>query len=45
MNGPRAQRIPLDRLPHYDHIFDYVNGHYVELDNARCLSKACNFTC
>jgi hypothetical protein len=34
MNGPQGQRIPLDRLPHYDHIFDYENGHYVELDNA-----------
>lgn len=33
LNGPQAQRIPLDRLPHYDHIFDYVDGHYVELDN------------
>jgi hypothetical protein len=33
LNGPELQRIPLDRLPHYDHIFDYVNGHYVELDN------------
>ena len=34
LNGPPPQRIPLDRLPHYDHIFDYENGHYVELDNA-----------
>jgi hypothetical protein len=34
MNGPEAQRIPLNRLPHYDHIFDYVDGHYIELDNA-----------
>ena len=33
LNGPEGQRIPLDRLPHYDHIFDYVDGHYVELDN------------
>ena len=33
INGPQAQRIPLIKLPHYDHIFDYVNGHYVELDN------------
>ena len=34
LNGPEAQRIPLNRLPHYDHVFDYDNGHYVELDNA-----------
>jgi hypothetical protein len=34
LNGPQGQRIPLDRLPHYDHIFDYEKGHYVELDNA-----------
>ena len=33
LNGPQRQRIPLDRLPHYDHIFDYEKGHYVELDN------------
>ncbi len=33
LNGPQAQRIPLDRLPHYDHIFDYAEGHYVELEN------------
>jgi hypothetical protein len=33
LNGPQAQRIPIDRLPHYDHIFDYEKGHYVELDN------------
>jgi hypothetical protein len=33
LNGPPAQRIPLNRLPHYDHIFDYVDGHYSELDN------------
>jgi hypothetical protein len=33
LNGPQRQRIPLERLPHYDHIFDYENGHYVELDN------------
>jgi hypothetical protein len=37
MNGPLEQRIPLNKLPHYDHIFDYVNGHYVELDNADTL--------
>jgi hypothetical protein len=34
LNGPKEQRIPLDRLPHYDHIFDFEDGHYVELDNA-----------
>lgn len=34
LNGPEGQRIPLNRLPHYDHIFDYVDGHYIELDNA-----------
>ena len=34
MNGPEGQRIPLNRLPHYDHIFDYVDGHYIELDNS-----------
>ncbi len=34
LNGPPPQRIPLNRLPHYDHIFDYENGHYVELDNS-----------
>jgi hypothetical protein len=34
MNGPEGQRIPLNRLPHYDHIFDYLDGHYIELDNA-----------
>jgi hypothetical protein len=33
LNGPQGQRIPLNRLPHYDHIFDYVDGHYMELDN------------
>jgi hypothetical protein len=34
INGPEGQRIPLNRLPHYDHIFDYVDGRYLELDNA-----------
>jgi hypothetical protein len=34
LNGPPAQRIPLNKLPRYDHIFDYVDGHYVELDNS-----------
>jgi hypothetical protein len=33
LNGPKEQRIALDRLPHYDHIFDFVEGHYIELDN------------
>lgn len=33
LNGPPAQRIPLNRLPRYDHIFDYLDGHYIELDN------------
>ncbi len=33
LNGPVGQRIPLNRLPHYDHIFDLVDGHYIELDN------------
>jgi hypothetical protein len=34
INGPVAQRIPLTKLPHYDHIFDYIDGHYIELDNS-----------
>jgi hypothetical protein len=34
LNGPEAQRIPLDRLGHYDHIFTFEDGHYVELDNS-----------
>jgi hypothetical protein len=34
LNGPPEQRIAIDRLPHYDHVFDYQQGHYVELDNA-----------
>jgi hypothetical protein len=34
LNGPPEQRIALDRLPQYDHIFDFEDGHYVELDNA-----------
>ena len=33
LDGPVEQRIPLDRLGHYDHVFDYEDGHYVELDN------------
>lgn len=39
MNGPPAQRVPLDRLPHYDHIFDYDGGHYVELENGDTLQS------
>jgi len=34
LNGPPEQRIPLERLGHYDHIFTFEDGHYVELDNA-----------
>ena len=45
LNGPQAQRIPLDKLPHYDHIFDYVDGHYVELDNTRRDPERANCTC
>jgi hypothetical protein len=37
MNGPLEQRIPLNKLPHYDYIFDYVDGHYIELDNSDTL--------
>jgi hypothetical protein len=33
LNGPPEQRIPLARLGHYDHIFTFEDGHYVELDN------------
>jgi hypothetical protein len=33
LNGPAPQRIPLDRLGHYDHIFTYEGDRYVELDN------------
>jgi hypothetical protein len=32
-NGPSEQRVPLERLGHYDHIFTFQDGHYVELDN------------
>jgi hypothetical protein len=39
LNGPPEQRIALDRLPHYDHIFDFENGHYVELDNADAVQS------
>jgi hypothetical protein len=34
LNGPEAQRIPPEQLGHYDHIFTFEDGHYVELDNA-----------
>ncbi len=34
LNGPPEQRIPLERLDHYDHIFTFEDGHYIELDNA-----------
>jgi hypothetical protein len=33
LNGPPEQRIPLEHLGHYDHIFTFEDGHYVELDN------------
>ncbi len=33
MNGPDSQRIPLERLGHYDHIFTWDGFHYLELDN------------
>jgi hypothetical protein len=39
LNGPPAQRIALDQLPHYDHIFTFEGGHYVELDNADALQS------
>jgi hypothetical protein len=34
LNGPQEQRIPMERLGHYDHIFTFEDGHYVELDNS-----------
>lgn len=34
LNGPKEQRIPLNRLGHYDHIFNFENNHLVELDNS-----------
>lgn len=37
MRGPEAQRIPFNKMPHYDHIFDYIGGHYVELDNSDAI--------
>jgi hypothetical protein len=39
MNGPLEQRIPLERLPHYDHIFDFEDGHYQELDNTDTIQS------
>lgn len=39
LNGPKEQRIPLDKQGHFDHIFDYVNGHYVEMDNTDTLAS------
>lgn len=33
LNGRPEQRIPLNQLPHYDHVLDFENGRYVELDN------------
>jgi hypothetical protein len=39
LNGPPEQRIALDRLPHYDHVFTFEEDHYVELDNADALQS------
>lgn len=39
INGPKEGRIPLDKLPHFDHIFDYERGHYVELDNTDTVAS------
>jgi hypothetical protein len=39
LNGPPPQRIPLDRLGHYDHIFDFIDGHYIELENGDTLQS------
>ena len=39
LNGPPAQRIPLNRLPNYDHIFDFEDGHYIELENGDTLES------
>jgi hypothetical protein len=33
LDGPESQRIPLEQLGHYDHIFTFLGGHYIELDN------------
>jgi hypothetical protein len=34
MNGPESQRIPAEKLGHYDHIFTFDGLHWVELDNS-----------
>ncbi|HEX5227274.1 MAG TPA: hypothetical protein VFW44_06165 [Bryobacteraceae bacterium] len=39
LNGPKEQRVPVEKLGHFDHIFDYVNGHYVELDNTDTVAS------
>lgn len=37
LHGPESQRIPLDRLGRYDHIFTFDGAHYVELDNSDAI--------
>jgi hypothetical protein len=37
LNGPHEQRIALEQLPRYDHVLDFENSHYVELDNTDAL--------
>lgn len=39
LNGPKEQRVPVEKLGHFDHIFDYVYGHYVELDNTDTVAS------
>jgi hypothetical protein len=34
LSAPDDQHPPLGSLPHYDHIFDYRDFHYIELDNS-----------
>jgi hypothetical protein len=34
LSAPDVQHPPLGSLPHYDHIFDYRDFHYIELDNS-----------
>jgi hypothetical protein len=34
LSGLDEQHPPLKNLPHYDHIFDYRDFHYIELDNS-----------
>jgi hypothetical protein len=34
LSAPDVQHPPLGSLPHYDHIFDYHDSHYIELDNS-----------